>query len=399
MKLPYVTLFSLYFAQSVPMSFFTTVVPVIMRQEQFSLQAIGLLQLVKLPWILKFLWAPTIDNHSQTRRKLRTWIISAEITYAVILLTIGLFQLETHFNLIVFFILLSVFASSVQDIATDIFAMRLLQFSEKPLGNALQSAGSFMGSFIGTGVLLFVYHYAGWLVLMGLLATILLLALVPLCSEKLEISSLPQNSTRVGLRDMVTYFKGKHQLKHLLLLVFYFSGLTGILAMLKPYMVDLGYSITQIGFASGILGTSTAALASLAGGFIIRQIGRRWSLYLFSGFNLMVAAVFLVSAQYTMTPFWLYAKVCLLWGAYGLSMVAIFTHSMDSVRTHCQGTDFTVQIIVTQLSSLLMAVLSGKLADAVGYQTLFLIQMILAGIPIIILLFLHPIHFQKYRFK
>ena len=37
------TFFLLYIAQSVPMSFFSTVIPVIMRQEQFSLASIGLL--------------------------------------------------------------------------------------------------------------------------------------------------------------------------------------------------------------------------------------------------------------------------------------------------------------------------------------------------------------------
>ncbi|MBE0653957.1 MAG: MFS transporter, partial [Bacteroidales bacterium] len=51
----YGTLLSLYLAQSIPMSFFSTVVPVIMRQENYSLESIGYLQLIKLPWILKFL--------------------------------------------------------------------------------------------------------------------------------------------------------------------------------------------------------------------------------------------------------------------------------------------------------------------------------------------------------
>ena len=55
-------LFSLYIAQSIPMSFFSTVVPIIMRQENFSLSSIGMLQLVKLPWLLKFLWAPIVTG-------------------------------------------------------------------------------------------------------------------------------------------------------------------------------------------------------------------------------------------------------------------------------------------------------------------------------------------------
>ena len=64
----YYTLLSLYLAQSIPMSFFSTVIPVIMRQEQYSLESIGYLQLMKLPWIIKFLWAPLIDKTSNSSR-------------------------------------------------------------------------------------------------------------------------------------------------------------------------------------------------------------------------------------------------------------------------------------------------------------------------------------------
>src|SRR5512138_888470 len=87
-------LFSLYIAQSIPMSFFSTVVPVIMRQESYSLQSIGLLQLVKLPWILKFLWAPFIDNHTRSLKDLRRWVIVSELFYAAIIIGIGYFNLQ-----------------------------------------------------------------------------------------------------------------------------------------------------------------------------------------------------------------------------------------------------------------------------------------------------------------
>ena len=59
------TFFCLYIAQTIPMSFFSTVIPVMMRQENFSLSTIGLLQLIKLPWILKFLWSPLVDRRDR----------------------------------------------------------------------------------------------------------------------------------------------------------------------------------------------------------------------------------------------------------------------------------------------------------------------------------------------
>ena len=78
------TFFCLYIAQTIPMSFFSTVIPVMMRQENFSLSAIGLLQLIKLPWILKFLWSPMVDRHARTTGDYKRWIFSSELIYAVL---------------------------------------------------------------------------------------------------------------------------------------------------------------------------------------------------------------------------------------------------------------------------------------------------------------------------
>ena len=44
----YYTLLSLYLAQSIPMSFFSTVIPVIMRMENYSLESIGYIQLIAM---------------------------------------------------------------------------------------------------------------------------------------------------------------------------------------------------------------------------------------------------------------------------------------------------------------------------------------------------------------
>ena len=149
--LKFLVLFSLYIAQSIPMSFFSTVIPVIMRQEKYSLESIGLLQLVKLPWILKFLWAPLIDNNARTSRRIRSMIIISEIFYAIVILSIGLFDLQTDFKLIVILMILAFIASATQDIVVDIFAILQLNPSERSLGNSMQSAGSFVGSLYAYG--------------------------------------------------------------------------------------------------------------------------------------------------------------------------------------------------------------------------------------------------------
>ncbi|HUX96360.1 MAG TPA: MFS transporter [Bacteroidales bacterium] len=389
-------LFSLYIAQSIPMSFFSTVIPVIMRQEKYSLESIGLLQLVKLPWIFKFLWAPLVDNQARSTRQIKSMIILSEIFYAIVILSIGLFDLQTDFRLIVILMIVAFIASATQDIAVDIYAILQLKPSERSLGNSMQSAGSFVGSLFGTGVLLIAYHYFGWTNLLVLLAAFVLFAIIPLLIYRKPVASEGEPKIRVSLADIYCFFseKGKH--KRVLILVFYYSGIIGILTMLKPFLVDHGYNVKEIGFMSGIFGTSVGALSALAGGFIVKRLGRKISMYLFLLTSIMAASWFWFMSFSTPALPAIYAGIALLWGSYGLSTVAIYTTSMDIVRKGREGTDFTIQIVITHLSSLIIAVLSGKLGDLLGYRGLFGVEILLGMFTVAILFYsFHKEHLNE----
>jgi predicted MFS family arabinose efflux permease len=377
-------LFSLYIAQSIPMSFFSTVVPVIMRQEKYSLQSIGLMQLIKLPWIIKFLWAPLIDNKARTTKQLRSWILVSELFYAVVILSIGLFDLQTDFRLIVILMVIAFIASATQDIAVDIYAILMLRPDERSVGNSMQSAGSFVGTLFGTGILLIAYHYFGWTALLILLSLFVIFAVIPVLIYRKPVYREKDTHQRITMRDIYLFFAEKGMHKRILVLVFYYSGIIGILTLLKPYLVDLGYNVKQIGFMSGIFGTSIAVLSSFAGGFIIKKTGRKLSMYLFAAIAMAASLWFWIISDAPSVAA-IYIGIGLLWGGYGLSTVAIYTTSMDIVRKGREGTDFTIQIVITHLSSLIIAVLSGKLGDMIGYKNFFLVEVVLCLLTFIIL--------------
>ncbi|MCF8235905.1 MAG: MFS transporter [Bacteroidales bacterium] len=380
----YGTLLSLYLAQSIPMSFFSTVVPVIMRQENYSLEAIGYLQLVKLPWILKFLWAPLVDKSCPNRRKYRRWIIFSELFYAVVIVGVGFLNLQTDFSLIIFFMVIAFVASATQDIATDAFAILSLKKEERSLGNSMQSAGMFLGTLVGSGLLLIIYHYLGWRFLLIALAAFVLIALIPLKLFRLDKKIKSEKSGKaIRMGDILLFFRQPGIGKRVVLLLFFYSGMIGILTMLKPFLVDLGYNVKDIGFISGIFGTAIGALSALLGGLLIRKIGRHKSLYLFATAGLIAAMYFLWLSHAPDGLFRIYGGVAILWGSYAMSSVGVFTISMDIVRPGREGTDFTLQIVLVHLSSLAIAVSSGRIADLIGYKGLFLLEIILAAFVIL----------------
>jgi MFS family permease len=141
---------------------------------------------------------------------------------------------------------------------------------------------------------------------------------------------------------------------------------------------------------SGILGTTVAALSALLAGYLIKRIGRRKSMFLFLTVCLVAVTGFWYISWHSFTVVWLYINVCLLWSGYGLATVAIYTTSMDEVRDGREGTDFTIQIVITHLSSLIIAVSSGKLGDLLNYPGLFGIEVVLCLFTFLILFYSVP---------
>jgi predicted MFS family arabinose efflux permease len=391
----YFTLFSLYIAQSVPMTFFSTVMPVIMRQQHYTLTSIGLLQLVKLPWILKFLWAPLVDGSSKGTKDLKRWIFSSELLYAILIVAIGFFDLAVDFKLIIVFLVFAFTASATQDIATDAFAIFILKKEDRSVGNSMQSGGSFLGTVIGSGVLLVIYSLYGWKLLMFGLAGFVLLALVPLLFHKKNIKKETKNIKRISAKDLYLFFQQKGILKHILLLFFFYSGVIGILTMLKPWMVDLGYNMTQIGIYSGIYGASAGFASALLAGLIIKKLGKFKAVRLFLFFGLLVTIYFVTITFFPLTNYLVIPALLLIWSIYGFNSVSIYTIAMDSIRKGREGTDFTIQIVLTHLGSLILAILSGKIAHNFSYQGLFIIESVLATLVFIFFPVLYSFKTEK----
>ena len=385
--------FCLYIAQSIPSSFFATALQVMMREANYSLATIGLLQLVKLPWVVKFLWSPLVDRHCLTGRDFRRCIVVSEIVYAIFIILAGHLNVTDNLYLIIFMVMLSLVASATQDIATDALAILMHTGRDKSMVNSMQSMGSFGGALIGSGVLLLVLHQFGWHMVTPFLGVFVLLMLIPLLRRKDLNIAQKDVRQRARLTDFASFFVQRSIWRQIGFLLLYYASIIGILSMMRPWLVDLGYSMKEIGVMSGIIGTSSAFCASFGAGFIVRRIGIFTARILFACFILLTTLYFLGLVMLgTPTTAMLYGGIVLMWMSYGMATIVVYTSAMECVRPGREGTDFTVQTVLTHLSGIIMAGLSGAVADHFGYHGLFLAEVIIASISLvyIILLFRKP---------
>lgn len=387
--------FCLYIAQSIPSSFFATALQVMMREAHYSLATIGLLQLVKLPWVVKFLWSPMVDRHCLTGRDFVRFIVFSELVYAAFILLAGHINVAVNIYLVLLMVTLSLVASATQDIATDALAILMHGGKDKSMVNSMQSMGSFGGALIGSGVLLLVLNHYGWHVVTPCLGVFVLLMLIPMVSQRKHLDVVKKDERqRAKVTDFASFFAHRGIWRQIGFLLLYYASIIGILSMMRPWLVDLGYTMKQIGVMSGIVGTSVAFCASFGAGFLMRRIGIYRSRLLFAVFILATTCYFLwLSWIVQPSTAMLYVGIVLLWSSYGMATIVVYTSSMECVRSGREGTDFTVQTVLTHLSGIIMAALSGSVAQHMGYHGLFATEVLIALVSLVyIILFFSKKH-------
>jgi len=383
------TFFCLYFAPMIAITFFTNIIPVIMRQQNYSLSVIGLMHFLSLPMILKFLWSPAIDRSCTTVNDYKRWIYLSGLAFAVLLLVIAFFHYSTNFYTLVVLVFMAFAVSTTQSIATDALATQVFDRKNKSMINSMHLMGNFGGKLIGAGILFLIIKQIGWNNINTFLALCVIVALIPLyLNRKLIINREQSVAKQVTLGDIFRFFTQHNGIwKQIGFLMLYHISMIGTLAMMRPYLVDLGYDMKQIGMINGFVGTGAGLIASYAGGLIMRKIGRHRSRSLFAFFMVITALyIFLISTNAHPETSLLYIGVILIGISYGMSGVVLYTLAMDHVRKGREGTDFSIQLIIAQLSGITTGALSGVLAQHFGYSNLFLVEFGLACLALFYIL-------------
>ena len=385
-KLSFGTFFCLYIAQMVPSSFLMTALQVIMREGQYSLATIGLLNLVRVPWTIKFLWSPFVDRHCVTVRDYKRTIITTELIYAVALLATGLINVRSEIMLVVILAFISMLASATQDIATDALAILSFKKHDHSMLNSMQSMGAFGGAVIGGGVLLILLKSYGWNVVVPCLALFVCMMIIPLMfNPHIKIEN-EKPRERAKWTDIFSFFGRKEIWRQIGFLLLYYMGIIGILSMLRPYLVDKGYDMKEIGFLTGIVGTAASFVMAWFSGVLIRRIGIYKARIIIAGLIILAPIYFLAMtfAVFNKTVFVIgiiYIQAC-----YGLATVVLYTTAMRCVRPGREGTDFTIQIVISHVSSLLVAVLAGTVAHIFDYRGLYIAETVVAIVSLIYVL-------------
>jgi MFS transporter, PAT family, beta-lactamase induction signal transducer AmpG len=158
---PHVWAFTTYFAEGFPYTIIRMISSVFFRDRLVSLEAIGLTSLFGIPWVLKFLWGPLIDEYSTKR----SWMLSTQ--FFLLLMAIAaafLSPVPNGVRIIAMLFFLGAFVAATHDIAIDGYYMEALDEKGQAKFVGYRVMAYRIAMMTGTGVIVTIGATAGWLV-------------------------------------------------------------------------------------------------------------------------------------------------------------------------------------------------------------------------------------------
>ena len=414
MKKSFIWVPSLYLAEALPFSA-VMLISVIMFQElglsdgQITLYTGWL----GLPWVIKPLWSPIVDN----LKTKRWWIITMQFLMGLSLALVAL-TIPTAFwlqgTLAIFMII--AFASATHDISADGFYIIGLPDKDQELFVGVRNTFYRIGMVIGQGGLVLLAGHmqegrfgpalqsvtASWttvFLILGALMFLLALAhafILPRVEKVVHDRFRPAEQLREFGRTLRVFATKPHIISALCFILL-FRLPEGLLTKIVPLFLKrstaeggLAMSDVDFGFIYGTLGVIGLLLGGLIGGWAVSKWGLRrclWPLVL----CITLPDIVYVYLSYCPTDsLWIIGScVCVEQVGYGLGFAAYTLYLVTFSRGERSTAVFSICTAGQYLGGVMLpGMVSGLISENIGYQRFFLLIMALCLVTFAVTAFL-----------
>jgi len=386
-----VALALLGFASGLPLYLTGRVLQAWMRVEQIDLTTIGLFSLVGLPYSLKWIWAPAMDRYVPPflgRR--RGWLLITQILLLLAIAAMSLHDPATGLRMLAVNAIVIAFFSASQDVVIDAYRTDVLESRETGAGAAIWVLG-YRVALLATGALAFVladrmpwpsvYLVLSLLMLIGIASTFF-------ASEPVLTEPPPQtfaDAVVLPFREFFTRAGTRRALLVLLFIVVYKLPDYLAASLATPFLIDTGFSQTEIGAIQGGLGIAVTILGALAGGALIARLDINRSLWLVGILQAVSNLGYYGLALAGTHHGFLVAAIVVENFCTGLVAAGFVAFLMSLCDARFSATQFALLSSLMGVSRDVLVAPAGAIAEATGWPLFFLVSLA-ASIPGLLLL-------------
>lgn len=296
--------------------------------------------------------------------------------------------------------------SATQDIAIDGFYLDSLDPRAQAAYSGVRVMFYRVAMVFGSGVLLILAGKHGWALGFGLAAAafglLFLLHTWSLPHPAAPVRTVAGSPAAKSFANAFSSWLDQRKIIFILLFIVLFRIDDAFWKpMAKPFLMDIGVSVEQIGWLQGVVGMIATIVGSLAGGVFIARFGLRaslWTLGIIQSTNLLLyaylAKVFTLAAAGGAIDQSGFVRIAVINAlenfSIGLGTIAFVNFLMRTCKKEYTAAHYAIATGLMALSGMMANFFSGFLAAEYGYLKYFVFCFI-ASIPGLLVLFFLPL--------
>ena len=383
------------FASGLPLYILIQLIPAWLRSSDVSLVEIGLFSLVGLPYAWKFVWAPMLDRWTLPLGLRRGWMLFTQLLLIGCIAALGYIDPEQNLRSIVLLAVAIAVFSATQDIAIDAYRRELLPDEELGLGNSVHVQAYRIAGLVPGSLSLILADQLPWVWVFWITAAFMLVGVLLSLSISEPDRTLP---THRGLRATVLApfqeYVARRGWRDLALILFfmvaYKLGDNMATALAMPFYLDLGFTMTEIGWVAKHAALWPSIVGGLMGGLWMLKLGINRALWIFGVIQMISIPGFAVLAVVG-PELWLLAVVIALeYLGVGLGTAALTAFiARESSKTFA-ATQFALFTALTALPRSVANASTGWMVEELGWVVFFLLCTLLALPGLMLLRWIAP---------
>lgn len=381
-------LLGLGFSSGLPLALTSSTLQAWMTTEKVDLRIIGIFSLVGLPYTLKVLWAPLMDRFSiPWLGRRRGWIVVTQIILAAVIAALS-FCSPTSMPLFVALLAVAIaFFSASQDIVVDAYRADTLKESELGAGAATTVIGYRMAMLTSGALAMILSDHISWHRVYILMAGFMLFcSLFTLWApESTEKVLAPRTLREAIWEPLSSYFRRPRAVEMLLFVMVYKLPDALAAAMTTPFLLELGFTRTDVGTVNKAFGLISTILGSLAGGSIIAKIGINRSLWIFAFLQSFSALAFTALAIVGKNFSVMVAAIGIENICSGMGTAAFVAFMMSLCDKRFTATQYALITSLMAVTRVLAGVPTGFMIASMGWALFYAVS-VCAALPGILLL-------------
>jgi PAT family beta-lactamase induction signal transducer AmpG len=379
----------LSFSSGLPFGLVLIAIPDWMRNIGVDIRVVGLMTLAQAPWTFKILWSPLMDRYTiPWLGRRRGWAAISQVgLFALTLWLVGFGDHPDTPWVVGALALAIAFASATQDIAIDAYAVEILRPEEQGVAVGARTAIYRAAMYVSGGLSITLAAQYSW-PLVNLCLALLYLPMLAITWKAPEAEDRP--TAPKTLREAIWYpFLGVFQRSRALEILAFVAcykladNLAG--ALLRPFLIDLGYSAFDRGVALATVGLAASLTGTFIGGMLTTFLGLGHSLWLFGLLQIFSNVGYLLLADSGLNRPLMYNAMAFESLTQGMGTGAFAVLLLRLTQKRFSATQYAFFSSLFGLPRLLAGPLSGFLVDALGWKLFFWIT-IVAGVPGMLLL-------------